>query len=97
MNKYQNKLNNAKKFFDLQDVSIKLSKNKKLLKEFKKDMNKFKISDDTINKFENSFNSEIKNKIDELNLKESIKAIVKSKTDVISSLRSRLCIQSDAK
>ncbi|WP_187312896.1 hypothetical protein [Candidatus Williamhamiltonella defendens] len=55
-------------------------------------MNKFKISDDTLNKFENSFNSEIKNKIDELNLKESIKAIVKSKTDVTASLRSRLGI-----
>lgn len=84
MNKYQNELNNAKNFTDLQEVSIKLNENQeKLLKEFKKDMMKFKISEDTLNEIENIFNSEIKNKIDELNSEETIKAIVKSKTDVI--------------
>ncbi|ASX25717.1 hypothetical protein [Candidatus Williamhamiltonella defendens] len=83
-NKYQNELNNAKNFTDLQEISIKLNKNQeKLLKEFKKDMKKFPISEDTLNEIENIFNSEIKNKIDELNSEETIKAIVRSKTDVI--------------
>ncbi|WP_174891419.1 hypothetical protein [Candidatus Hamiltonella defensa] len=83
MNKYQNELNNAKNFTNLEKLSIKLNKNqKKLLEEFKKDMKKLNISEDTLNEIENIFNSEIKNKIDELNSEETIKAIVRSKTDV---------------
>lgn len=84
MNKYQNELNKDKNFTDLEKVSIQLNKNQeKLLEEFKKDMKKLNISEDTLNEIENIFNSEIKNKIDELNSEETIKAIVRSKTDVI--------------
>ncbi|ACQ67953.1 hypothetical protein BJP44_05790 [Candidatus Williamhamiltonella defendens] len=98
MNKYQNELNNAKNFTDLEKLSIKLNKNqKKLLEEFKKDMKKLNISEDTLNEIENIFNSEIKNKIDELNSEEAIKAIVGNKTDVIYFPKNRFGIKIHAK
>ncbi|WP_339049575.1 hypothetical protein [Candidatus Hamiltonella endosymbiont of Tuberolachnus salignus] len=98
MNMYQNELNNAKNFKDLEKLSMKLNKNQeKLLEEFKKDMKKLNISEDTLNEIENIFNSEIKNKIDELNSEKAIKAIVRNKTDIIYFPKNRFGIKIHAK